>query len=76
MATTIETVTRRQIRALHEESAASGDYLMCETCDMALAHWSDQPPTGEERRVIASALLDCVRVLAEEEEAHSCAVRG
>ena len=34
---TADTITAKQIRALHDEAVAAGDYLMSDICQIALA---------------------------------------
>lgn len=66
--TTIETVTESQIRNLRTSAGQAGDLVQVEICDIALGHWSDQPPEDDERDVIAKALAECVRVIVDAEE--------
>lgn len=66
--TTIETVTKSQIRSLRAEAAEAGDSLQVELCDLALGRWSDQPAAdAAERTAIAEALAACVDAIADAE---------
>jgi hypothetical protein len=51
--TTIETITRKQVRKLRAEAVEAGDERLCATCDLALA---------SEISVVMSAAGPVVRV--------------
>lgn len=65
--TTIETVTKGQIRRLRTEAAEAGDSLQVELCDTALGHFSDQPAEAGEAVAIAKALRACVAAIQDAE---------
>ena len=60
--TTVETVSRKQIRLLQTESAEAGDLRMVETCDRAMGAFSAQPEDG-----CQAALAMCVWVIRDAE---------
>jgi hypothetical protein len=65
--TTIDSITKSQVLALRTEAILAGDSIMVDTCDMALGHWSDQPPEPGEASATDFALTECVSVIRHAE---------
>jgi hypothetical protein len=68
--TTIETITRSQIKTLRSEALAAGDYHQVDICDRALSSDDvdqDGNPVALSDMTREEALAECARVISDAE---------
>lgn len=65
--TTIETVTKSQIRSLRAEALLAGDSMQVELCDTALGRWTVEYHGEGQLAVIDAAVAACVEAIQSAE---------